>query len=105
MTQFNDMAADMDDRDARLSEALGLLRSPDQRSRHGLLSLAAITGLAVSGTLLATLLSGHTEPKKPLKMSDVPATAAADFELSASPLSSDAHPGPVRDAVLVATER
>lgn len=101
MTLFNDITADTDDRDARLSEALGLLRSPDQRSRHGLLSLAAITGLAVSGTLLITLLSGHEEPKKPLKVSAMPATASADFELSASPSQSS----PVREAVLIATER
>ena len=101
MTQFNDMTADMGERDARLSEALGLLRSSDQRtSRNGLLSLAAITGLAVSGTLLITLLSGHEEPKKPLKVNAMPATASADFELSASPSQS----GPVRDAVLIATE-
>ena len=101
MTQVNDIAADMDDRDARLSEALGLLSGPQNRSRHGLLSLAAITGLAVSGTLLVTLLSGHEEPKKPLKVSTVSVTASADFELSASPSQS----GPVTEAVLIATER
>lgn len=101
MTQINEMTADLDDRDARLSEALGLLSPSSQRSRHGLLSLAAITGLAVSGTLLVTLLSGHEESKKPLKVSAVPATASADFELSASP----SHVEPVSEAVLIATER
>ena len=101
MNGINDMATGMDDRDVRLSEALGLLSAPRTRSRHGLLSLAAITGLAVSGTLLVTLLSGHEEPKKPLKVSAVPATASADFELSASP----SHSRPVKEAVLIATER
>jgi hypothetical protein len=98
MTQINEMTADLDD---RLSEALGLLTSSGQRSRNGLLSLAAVTALAVSGTLLVTLLSGHEEPKKPLKVSAVPPTASANFELSASP----SHAGPVQDAVLIATER
>lgn len=102
---MNDMAADMDDRDARLSQALGLLRSSDQRARNGLLSLAALTGLAVSGTLLATLLTGAAEPKKTLKMKDVPAAASADFELSASLSQTEPHAGNVREAVLIATER
>jgi hypothetical protein len=102
---MNDLAADMDDRDARLSEALGLLSSTSQRSRHGLLSLAALIGLAVSGTLLATLLTGIAEPKKPLKMNGMPAAASADFELSASPSQAEPHAGNVREAVLIATER
>lgn len=98
---MNTTTANLDDRDVRLSEALGLLRGTDHTARHGLLSLAAITGLAVSGTLLATLLSGHVETKKPLKVDVLPATATADFEVSASP----SHSGQVREAVLIATER
>lgn len=88
-------------KDARLSLALGLLSQTERRPRHGLLSLAAVTGLAVSGTLLLTLLSGEGKPDKPVSSSAGPVAASADFELSDTP----AHIEPVQDAVLIGTER
>lgn len=87
---------DLDDRDHRLDRARLLLDQRPYRVRNGLLSLAALTGVLVSATLLITLLSGHEETT-PVRQAG---NSEASFEVSATLDET-----PIKQAVLVGTER
>ncbi len=118
MTTFMQSLSDLSDhetRDARLDRALDLLDHHEQRSRYGTVSLVAVVALACSGTLLFTLMSGSDDkPAAPAKVISAPAAAssssAISFELSGSASESASSPvaqthAPVREAVLIGTER
>jgi hypothetical protein len=70
----------MSDRDHRLDHALELLTARG-KPRNGLVAMAAVTGFALAGALLATVAG--SEPAKPVTASTVQVKPQADFELSA----------------------
>ena len=72
----------MSDRDHRLDHALELLASRGQ-PRNGLVAMAAVTGFALAGALLATVAG--SEPAKPVAVEAhaLDVKPQADFELSA----------------------